>query len=304
MSVLAYKPHSVRMGASIAIAITLMLVGCQTAQVKTLKTNFNPTVLSFKYDATESEVNNKSITREISKSIHQALANYADEQEQAGRLSDGSTSGINTVKGKNIDFLCNTAISCRIDVSFLNGSHYPESGQKRLSKQVIHIPVTFKRLGNELEASVSLSGSITETTATSPLFVKYDHFLSAQQLDNVQYNISKILPVVNFMKTFKGEIEVEADDTIVYANFKRIMGFYKYPSDYGSKDVIGKTAALNLRMKNGNVPLFIETYPTRAGSITSYEFTQKFSALPDGTTTFKQGLVDGAIRSIENTARR
>jgi hypothetical protein len=290
--------------ASVTIASTLMLSGCQTAKVKTLKTNFNPTVLSFKYDGTENEVNNKSITREISQSIHHALSNHPDEQEQVGRLSDGSASGINTVQGKSINFLCNTATSCRIDVSFINGSRYTGSGQERLSKQVINIPIVFERSGNELRANVSLTGSITETTATSPLFIKYDHLLSTQQLDSVQNGISKISPSVNFTKTFKGEIEVEADDTIIYANFKRTMGFYKYPSDYGSKDVIGKTAALNLRMKTGNVPLFIETYPTHSGSITSYKFTQKFSALPDGTTTFKQGLVDGAIRTIENTARR
>lgn len=304
MSALCYKSQTRQIVTSIVIASTLILSGCQAAQIKTLKTNFQPKVLSFKFDATENEINNKSITRAISESIHIALSNYSDEQELTGRLSDGSLSGINDVRGKSVEFSCNTPTSCRIDVSFVNGAHYTGTRTKLLSKQVMNIPVVFSQQGFELEARVSLNGSITETTASSPIFIKYDQFLTAQQLDNSQNRISQILPTIKFNKTFKGEIEVDADDTIVYANFKRTLGFYKYPSDKGSKDVIGKTAALNLRMKSGNIPLLIETYPTRKGSITSYKFTQSFSALPDGTTTFDQGLIDGAIRTIENIARR
>lgn len=166
------------------------------------------------------------------------------------------------------------------------------------------IPVTFSRSGDELEAKVALSGSVTETVARSPIFITYDKLLSVQQINDVQQRIAAISPKINFKKTFSGEVEVDADDTIVYANFKRSMGFYKYPSDHGSKDVIGKKAALNLHLKNGNVPLFVEIYPTRKGSVTSYNFTQSYKALPDGTTSFDQSIVDGAVRTIENTARR
>jgi hypothetical protein len=89
-----------------------------------VQAGFDPPVLTFKYDATENEVNNESVTREISMSILQALTSYPDRVEQILRFSDGSVSSFNPVQGKEIEFLCTTKASCHINVSFVNGERY------------------------------------------------------------------------------------------------------------------------------------------------------------------------------------
>ncbi|MFQ3170240.1 MAG: hypothetical protein ACI9DG_000251 [Oleispira sp.] len=69
-----------------------------------MQAGFDPPVLTFKYDTTENEVNNESVTREISMSTLQALTSYPNRAEQVLRFSNGSVSGFNPVQGKRLSF--------------------------------------------------------------------------------------------------------------------------------------------------------------------------------------------------------
>jgi hypothetical protein len=282
----------------------MFLTGCQTTQVSTVKSSFNPTVLEYKYSISENSISSNDVTKAIAETIQAQLSGYPDRFETHPRNSDGSYSSFKDVKGKTVSYRCNTPTTCNVEIKFENGEYYITTKRYSLSKQQINIPITFEHDQALLKAKVAISGDVIQTTSKNPLFIPYKQFLTGSEVDRVLGKIAAISPDVVFSKSYKGEVESDVDDTIVYANFKRSMGFYKYESDYGSKNHIGKNAAFALNTKQGRIPLRIETYPSRKGSITSYEFTMNYQAKPDGSTTFDQGFVDGTIRTIENTVRR
>ena len=77
--------------------------------------------------------------------------------------------------------------------------------------------------------------------------------------------------VTDLVKAEEEILEIDADDTIVFANLKRTYGLYSYSNDQG-KDKIGKKSAFKLSTQQGFKPLLVEVYPTRQGSIMDYSF--------------------------------
>src|SRR5690606_37561704 len=167
--------------------------------------------------------------------------------------------------------------------------------------QEISIPVTLNQSNGKIIALIDLNHSINILEGRNPVFIKYSPLLDNEAIKNVFKKIERIRPEISFSKSFKEELTVDSQDNVVYGNFKRIYGFYKFNSDE-SKDKIGKESTFNLKTKQGTIPLSTEIYPSREGSLLSYSFTMKYSAKPDGTTNYDQQEIPPIKKSIKDVA--
>jgi len=278
--------------------ISFFLVGCEAPQFKPVNIDFHPTVLTFTYDTSYKKLNNKNVFDQISKSLQ--LSTYSvPNKHQSG----STASSFVNIKGKEVYTVCATENSCLYEVRFINGELYKVTNNTYATTQSLKIPVTFIQKNNKLIVKVALNGKIDTISGHSAIYIPYSSYLSGQEITKVFNDMAKISPVIKVSRSYNGEFDVDADDNIVFGNFKRFMGPYKY-DDGASKNIIGKKSAFKLNTPNGVVPLVIEVYPTRKGSVASYSFSLNYDLAPNGTNTFDEGLAAGLIRTIKNTAAR
>lgn len=285
----------------LTISYALTLSGCKPATVKSISTSFQPTVLNFKYDASEPVINKTSVLNAIKNDI-EAEVKKIGGKKKATYIKAGTN--IRDTHGYTIQSSCITTSNndeCQIKITFYNGEYYSSTSNEYSTIQTIKIPVKLNSINNIITAKVSLSGNASSLEARSPLFIPYKPYATSRDLEKVFYGSSTIKPSISFNKVFSKQIEIDADDTIVFANLKRTYGLYSYSNDQG-KDKIGKKSAFKLSTQQGFKPLLVEVYPTRQGSIMDYSFELIFKAEPNGTINFNPSEIDALNRSILSVA--
>ncbi len=281
-----------RIAVFIPLLSAILVSGCQTAQVKSSNVNFPPTVLTFKYSKDQTTVN--QVLNTLSASLDRALR-YIPNKQQRSVVNSGTPS----IKGKTIDKKCENSNKCIFEVTIVNGGVYPPGVGVRATTQKFEVPVNIIENKDIILAKVSINGLVDTLEGRNLIYIPYSPYLSNSKLVNIFRAISRISPVIKKSRSFNGDFDLDAKDDVVYGNFKRLMGIH---SSEKGKDVIGKKSIFNLKTPNKTIPLFIEVYPSRKGSLTNYEFTIDYQLKPDGTSTFDSKLPNTLISTIKKTA--
>ncbi|GEM_PF-3217261 len=257
------------------IGLVTLCTGCKTAPVMPITSNFNPTVLTHKFDVKETGLTQATI-----------LGAIARDLEASAGVRKYYSYGSHTlpkVAGLSTSWSCKTKLDCMVKLTFVRGEQY--TTQRRVTVQKIDVPVIFESNENFITAKVSITGNSTYQEGTNPFMSPYDAFLSPTELEKVFTGLSKSSPEIEFQKHFSKESDIDTTDTIVFSNLKRTYGLYKYASDQ-ERDKIGKKTAFNLKTRQGLTPLVVEIFPTRSGAAFEYNFSQTYIATPDGKTTY------------------
>ncbi|WP_286719107.1 hypothetical protein [Thalassolituus sp. UBA2009] len=276
------------------ICASAILFGCAAPVMKSVNLGSTPTQIKLTYDSGDTGISQAQVFSNISSTITSA----------AGYKAKGyyrNASGISDIKGMEVKSRCMTESQCMIGLLFQNGERYSSTNNEYVTVQEIAIPVTFSQADGKIVALIDINYSVNTLEARNPVFIPYSPLLDNAALTRVFKNIEKIQPEISFSKSFAEELTIDSQDNVVYGNFKRVYGFYKYNEDE-SKDKIGKESTFSLTTKQGSVPLTAEIYPSREGALLNYNFTMKYSAKPDGTTNYNPQDIAPIKASIKNVA--
>lgn len=276
------------------VCSSVFLFGCATPVMKSVDLGLPPTQIKLVYDSNDTGISQSQVFSNIKSAITSATG-YTSKRYY------NKSSGISDVKGLDVEHRCTSDSQCMIGLLFYNGERYHSTNNEFATVQEISIPVTLNQSNGKIIALIDLNHSINILEGRNPVFIKYSPLLDNEAIKNVFKKIERIRPEISFSKSFKEELTVDSQDNVVYGNFKRIYGFYKFNSDE-SKDKIGKESTFNLKTKQGTIPLSTEIYPSREGSLLSYSFTMKYSAKPDGTTNYDQQEIPPIKKSIKDVA--
>lgn len=272
------------------------LTGCKTVEIKDINTGFSPTSNTLKYNVSDFNLSNQQIFQLAAKEFKHQL-NVVPKYRQRSAANTPQT-----VRGTNFNQTsCSSDTQCSISVTYYNGEYYSSTRNTYTTDQSLTIPFQLSRKDGVVTVKAIISGKAQSTIRKNPIFLPYSEILSSHQILSLFEKISNLKPTLTVKKAYKGNFNVNQNDNVVYANFKRLMGLYRNASDQ-DKTVIGKNSIFNLNTPNGVSPLGVEVYPSSKGTIVDYSFSLNHEILPNGEKATDKALVKSLKRSISQTA--
>lgn len=281
----------------ILLSSVVALTACKSAQIKPEDIDFQPTVLTFKYDA--SQISEGRVRRSISDAIEKGSGVREKSQyRQVGKIPSTTTPGI---KGQQVSTHCNNDSDCSIRVTFHRGEKLLHSSPT--TKQILNFPLSIVRDGDFWVAKLEIIKDVKVVEENNPIFIPYDPMLSARELSLVLKRLSEISPVAVFGKNYEGVIDSKLEEEIVSTNLKRAMNVSSEVVRWERK-VIGDVGVYDLAIGDGTALLLTDTYPTSSGTQVAYEFRKTFHAYPDGQTDYSEDQISAARKSIESAVNQ
>ncbi len=191
-----------------------------------------------------------------------------------------------------------------ITISYVNGNYHSDTGNSYLTRSNAAFSYQVSEDGDTVKAKLIPPASIATKKQSLLGLISSSQLISDQKMIG---DISKIYgslnPSIDLAKEVKGEVNVQYNDESVYANFKRLLGSYKYKGDEKKKFDIEKDAVFSLQNGKEIIPVKISVFPYRNGSKVVYEFEVPYSLKADGTSSYSEESVKGLIAKIEKVAQ-
>jgi len=99
---------------------------------------------------------------------------------------------------------------------------------------------------------------------------------------------------------FKGEVNTKYPDKAVYANFKRILGNYRWKDYNRNISAVEKQNTFSLMINKKRFPLFVEVYPYRNGSKVIYSTNLSYTIDSNGNSTLNAKDVKKLHKKIKD----
>lgn len=206
----------------------------------------------------------------------------------------------NNIKGKTVE-----PSESKITVTYVNGDnncHKCVNGES-VSKVVFNLPSQItqsKQSTYEFKCNMPTSYNVIPHTDA----MGFDHPLLATTsiLENDTFKMLNSLNgtplTIKKSFNFKGEINTKYPDKAVFANFKRILGQYRWNSQDNITEVKKQnTFAFNVNGKE--YPLYIEVFPYRDGSKVIYSSALEYTLDSKGGSTLTKKDIDNLHKQIE-----
>lgn len=268
---------------TIGMALALFLVCSCSAfltNVKSQKTSLDSEVLSFQYRGYKQYISQEDVLYAIEASLHKSTG-VSDKR----RLNRSGT--ISEVRGRTGYNSCNSD-DCLLEVVFVNGKHYATSKIETLTKQILYIPVSFKRDGDLLSVKVELPNQIEVREDSGSFLQRFEPMMPLADVEQIIQSMTNISPVVQSEVTIKGEFEVDLSNAVVLDNLKRA---YRFKGEtYDGKKEFSKFS--------------VNLLNSRIGSVVQYSFKQQYFLKPNGTNTFDLKKAEEFEKELRKVAKR
>lgn len=232
----------------------------------------------------------------VIKAIRDQIEKQSRYDKQKRRHS--GSGGLYDVRGIDVQSTAN-----KIYLRYINGEYYSSTQNLRITKIELSYDVKIEKTENLITAIVSTPESYQVVPGRSPIFTTYKPMLSNMEIQN---DIAKIndgmMPQLAFSEKVSGEVDVKYSDESVYANFKRLLGDYKYRDDEVKKYDIAKDKVFSLVTDGSKIPVKVAVFPYRNGSKVTYEFFVNYLLNNDGTSTYSEQTVNQYIAKLEKVA--
>lgn len=116
---------------------------------------------------------------------------------------------------------------------------------------------------------------------------------------NVYKSINKKALKVSMQEVLKGEVNTEYPATSVYANFKRILGSYRWGRHENITESKKKNS-FSIELNGKKLPIYIEVFPYRNGSKVVYSLPISYELYSDGSSSVSQDEISNLVQRIES----
>ena len=160
--------------------------------------------------------------------------------------------------------------------------------------------ISVKQKDNEIMFSFPLVSKTEKKTSSGSYS---EPLASPKQLENDMKQIFSKLNIISFSKTYElnEEINSKYPAQSIYANFKRILGNYRYRNNEKISES-KKENTFNLKVNGKSLPLYVEVFPYREGSKVKYSTKLPYKISQGGSTLTKKDIeyINAQVINIVN----